>query len=205
MPVDPDERSVGLNWVIGLNEPRTWLEELQELSALIERYADGRELGIWLDEMGQPTEEDFVIPNVAVSEQTAAIYLARMYAEGLGTRAIDKGLWFAFHGYGSFSLFRDDFTLKPEAIAYRLLASALAGKRGVPQQAMSEDVHAYRFEGNGTGAWVTWTSAEGQEVVLSGVPGEARTYDIFGRTVEAAIAGSRAKLSPGPTPTVIEW
>ncbi len=205
MGVDPDERSVGLNWLIGLNEKRTWLEELQELRALVDRYAQGRQVGIWLDEMGQPTEEDFVIPNVAVTEQTAAVYLARMYAEGLGTRVIDKGLWFAFHGYGSFSLVRDDFTLKPEAIAYRLLASALAGKRGVPEQARSGDAHAYRFEGEGTGAWVTWATGEEEPVVLPGVPDSARAYDIFGRPVRAAIRDGQATVTPGGTPTVVEW
>jgi len=205
MGVDPDERSVGLNRMIGLTEERTWLEELQELRALIDKYAGGRRLGIWLDEMGQPTEEDFVIPNVAVTEQTAAIYLARMYAEGIGTQVIDRGLWFAFYGYGSFSLLRDDFTLKPEAIAYCLLASALAGKRGVPGQARSGDVHAYRFEGDGAGAWVTWSKGSAQEVVLSGVPDGARAYDIFGRPVRVTIAGGRARLAPGVTPTIIEW
>jgi hypothetical protein len=205
MGVDPDESSVGLNWLLGLNERRTWLEELQELRALVDRYGGGRRIGIWLDEMGQPTEEDFAIPNVAVTEETAAIYLARMYAEGLGTGAIDKGLWFAFHGYGSFSLVRDDFTLKPEAIAFRLLASVLAGKRGVPEQAQSGEVHAYRFEGDGTGAWVTWAKGDGQTVALSGVPDEARAYDIFGRPVQTAVRDGAATVAIGQMPAIIQW
>ena len=205
MGTDPDERSVGLNRLIGLEEERTWLEELQELRALIDRYAGGRRIGIWLDEMGQPTEEDFVIPDVAVTEQTAAIYLARMYAEGLGTAVIDKGLWFAFHGYGSFSLVREDFVLKPEAIAYRLLASALAGKRAAPEQARSDDVHAYRFEGNDTGAWVAWAKAEKQEVMLAAVPDSARAYDIFDRPVHVAIKDGTATIEAGETPTIVQW
>ena len=205
MGVDPDESSVGLNWLIGLNERRTWLEELQELRALVDRYGNGRRIGIWLDEMGQPTEEDFVIPNVAATEETAGIYLARMYAEGLGTGVVDKGLWFAFHGYGSFSLVRDDFTLKPEAIAFRLLASALAGKRGVPEQAQSGQVHTYRFEGDGTGVWVTWAEQDGRTVSLSGVPNEARAYDIFGRPVRTAIHDGVATVAIGQRPTIIEW
>jgi hypothetical protein len=205
MGVDPDERSVGLNWLIGLSKQRTWLEELQELRALINRYAVGRRVGIWLDEMGQPTEEDFAIPNVAVTEQTAAIYLARMYAEGLGTGVIDKGLWFAFHGYGSFSLVRDDFTLKPEAIAYRMLASAVAGKHGVPERARSDDVHAYRFEANGTGAWVTWTKRDAQDVVLADVPDGARAHDIFARPVRAVIRDGRGTVAAGAMPVIVEW
>jgi len=204
MGTDPDESSVGLNWLIGQVKPRTWLEELQELRALIDRYAGGRRLGIWLDEMGQPTEEDFPIPNSGVTEQTAAIYLARMYAEGLGTGVIDKGLWFSFHGYGSFSLLRDDFTLKPEAVTYRLLASVLAGKHGMPEEARTGSVHAYRFEGDGAGAWIVW-AAETQDASLAAPLDGVHAYDILGRPVPITAADGTVAVRAGAIPIIIEW
>jgi hypothetical protein len=93
-------------------------EGLLYARALIEKYGGNQKL--WLDEVGQPYRDDFIAPDWGVSEQRAAEYLVKIYAESLASGAVERVLWFSFWGgdYGSFALLKPDGSPTLPLVAY---------------------------------------------------------------------------------------
>jgi hypothetical protein len=197
-PHSPDER-IPINILDPASPMGTFRDGLLAAKRLIEKYGGRQKL--WLDEVGQPYRDDFIAPNWGVSEERAAEYLVKIYAESLASGAVGRVLWFSFWGgeYGSFALVRPDGSPTLPLIAYTTCVERLSGARFVGEGARGEGVRSLRFRRGRQEIEVLWSLQEEREVALRD---RERAFDVYGFPLEAANRTRRLTLTS--TPSFIE-
>lgn len=192
-PNGPDER-VPINILDPGSPPGTFLDGIRAVRRLMDKYGGGSKK-IWLDEVGQPYRDDFIVPNWAVSEAAAADYLSKTYVESKASGDIDRVLWYAFWGaqYGSFSLLTPDGMPTLPFVAYVTAAERLGGVGYTGDGNRGANIRSVRFAGPGESLEVVWSLKGASELTLQ--PGE-RAYDVYG--YPAAASGRVLKLTTSP-------
>lgn len=101
--------------------PESWAASMQEVDALIRKYSGGKEVPVYVTEMGWPGQID----RVGVPPDIAAAYLARMFLLARSMPFL-KGLWWydfqddgwnPFYREHAFGMVRADLTPKPAYFA----------------------------------------------------------------------------------------
>lgn len=193
-PHSPDER-IPLNVLDPASPVGTFREGLLAARALIERYGGRQKL--WLDEVGQPYRDDFLVPGWGVSEETAAAYLVKFYAEALASGAVERVLWFSFWGgeYGSFALLRPDGSPTLPLIAYAACAERLGGAEFIGEGVRGEGVRSLVFREGERETEVLWCPQGKQEIALHA---NERALDLYGFPLKEANRSRRLTLTPTP-------
>ena len=189
-PHSPDER-MSINILDPMSPVGTFGDGLLKAKALIEKYGGKQKL--WLDEVGQPYRDDFVIPNWGVSEEKSAEYLVKIYAESLASGAVERVLWFSFWGgeYGSFALLKPDGSPTLPLIAYANLASRLGGANFL-KRGLSGNIRSLVFQKGEHEIEIAW-SPEG-EVELQLQENE-QAFDLYGFPLVEANSTRRLIIS----------
>jgi hypothetical protein len=190
-PNGPDQR-VPINILDPGSTPGTFLDGIRAVRRLMDKYGGGSKK-IWLDEVGQPYRDDFIVPNWAVPEAAAADYLSKTYVESMASGDIDRVLWYAFWGaeYGSFSLLTPDGKPTLPFVAYAAAAERLGGVSYTSDGNRGANIRSLRFTGPGESLEVVWSLKGSSELALQ--PGE-RAYDVYGYP----ISGRALKLTTSP-------
>src|SRR5207237_9888250 len=137
--------------------PRETLHEgFQAVRRLRDKY-NGNQKKLWVDELGQPYREDFVLPNWSVPEATAAAYLTKVYVDAKAS-AVERVLWFSFWGdYGSFALVKPDGTPTLPFVAYRAAADRLGTAMVTGEDTRAADIRSVRFSSPTESTEVLWS------------------------------------------------
>jgi hypothetical protein len=153
---------------------------------------------LWIDEIGQPYREDFVIPGWRTPEPDAAARLVKILVEA-ASRRVDRVMWFAFWGgeYGSFALLRPDASPSLPLVAYASLADRMAGAEFVRAGGRGEAVRSFTFRGPDGMFDVVW-SLRGSTTV--DVRAGDRIFDVYGTPVRSATPG---RLTVDAAPAII--
>jgi len=193
-PHSPDER-IPINILDPASPVGTFREGLWAARALIKRY--GGQQKLWLDEVGQPYRDDFIAPDWGVSEEVAAAYLAKIYAEATTSGVVERVLWFSFWGgeYGSFALLRPDGSPTLPLIAYAACADQLDRAIFLREGSRGEGVRALVFQKGEQKIEVLWSLQGKRDIVLSA--GE-RVLDLYGFPLEKANQARRLSLTAMP-------
>ena len=193
-PRGPDER-VPLQ-MFNPNASRGTLREgFQAVRRLMDKY-NGSQKKLWVDELGQPYREDFVLPNWSVPEATAAAYLTKVYVDAKAA-AIERVLWFSFWGdYGSFALVKPDGTPTLPFAAYRAAADRLGTAMVTGEDTRAADIRSVRFSSPTESTEVLWSVQGTTDVALQA--GE-RAFDLYGFPAAEANASRRLKLTTSPS------
>lgn len=193
-PRSPDE-PIPVNVLDPGSMVGTFQQGLEAAGRLIARHGGRQKL--WLDEVGQPYRDDFVLPDWGVPEPTAAEYLAKLCAAALASRVVDRVLWFSFRGgeYGSFALVRPDGSPTLPLAAYAAAASRLEGAVYAGGGGRGAGLRSVRARRGGRVVEVVWRPTGKSEVRLRA--GE-RASDLYGFPV------SGPRLTVGAAPIYVE-
>jgi hypothetical protein len=190
-PHSPDKR-IPINILNPMSQAGNFRNGLILAKELIQKYGGKQKL--WLDEAGQPYRDDFIIPNWGVSEEKAAEYLVKIYAESLSSGAVERVLWFSFWGgeYGSFALLRPDGSPTLPMIAYNALASRLDGATFL-KEGSREGVRSLIFQRDGEKIELIWNPEGERELKLN--KGQ-RALCLYGFPLSEANTSQRLMISP---------
>ncbi len=157
-----------------MRAPETWAEWMGQVQAMLRTYNRGRDVPVYVTEMGWPTHTG----KSGMSPQLSADYLARLYLLAR-TLPFMKGLWwydFQDDGWNhaenehNFGLVRPDGTPKPGYLALPTLGEVVSRAEYLGR-ARTEDpdfwILTFR-QGDGRDVWAIWSGHEdhGWQVTL---------------------------------------
>ena len=198
-PHSPDER-IPINILDPRSPVGTFHEGLLSARALIKKH--GGQQKLWLDEVGQPYRDDFVAPDWGVSEEKAAEYLVKIYAESLASGAVERALWFSFWGgdYGSFALLKPDGNPTLPLVAYAACSERLGGATFVGEGVHDKGIRALVFRRGGDEIVVLWCPQGAVGNGRRAVPlrADEQAFDLYGFPLEEANRAQRLSLNRTP-------
>ncbi|MDX9981630.1 MAG: sugar-binding protein, partial [Lentisphaeria bacterium] len=183
----------------------TMLDHFRQLVQLLDRFG-AKGVPIYNTEVGWPNQDD---PR-GLPEQTSANYLARMYVQLHAIPQIRATFWYDFQNDGqqreynehNFGLLHNDFTPKAPAVAYRMTALALRGRRFVREWDTGDpNTRAYLFAGaDGTHVVAAWSLAGTGALSTIWKTGTVQTISAAGPVRQIAAPDGNLVLELGETP-----
>lgn len=182
--------------------PESAAREIAELNAVIERYAGGREVPVWVTEFGEGG------PDESRRGETAR-FLVRMTVSLL-SKGVERIGWYLLQDDREFvgmGLLRHPdgpfgrFAPAPAYVAYAQLIRRLAGSAFVQREETDGRMHVYRFAGPEGEVRVAWSPHD--EAVLELHGGDLTRVDLMGRSRRLEATDGTARLTVGPDPVYI--
>ncbi|NLX04943.1 MAG: hypothetical protein GXY33_07350 [Phycisphaerae bacterium] len=144
------------------SEPENWVEWMDRVAAMLREHHDGKDVPIYLTEVGWPTH---LGPNGSTQERSAT-YLARFYLLARTIPTLRGVWWYDFQDDGwnpvahedHFGLVKQDLTPKRAFFAMNDIADLVAHGRFVGRMDVGDpQVWVLRFEHGGQDVWAIWS------------------------------------------------
>lgn len=155
--------------------PEAWGEWMIDVQELIKKYSGGKDLDLYVTEMGWPTQVD----RRGSPPEISAAYLARMYLLSR-TMPFMKGIWWydyqddgwnAGYNEDNFGILRPDLTPKPAYYAMAGVADLVGRAQFLGRQDTGDpDIWVLKFRRpDGKDVWAMWSTHadDGWQVVVA--------------------------------------
>jgi len=152
--------------------------QIEKLNRLIARYSPDHPKPVWVTEIGWATRVSQAEGDLAINEQTKAVFLVRAFTLLLSAR-VERAYWYLFRDYNEFATMgqvyaNEDASPKPSYYAMATLLEHLRGTSFSGRIETAPGIYALRFaRGDATSVYILWSL----KPIMVRIPAKAAAYD----------------------------